>query len=97
MSPLSYGENVDEVNANPDWLCPLCRDICNCSFHRSKRGWAPTGTLYRHAIAEGEPQAWQGASSRCSPCLELRSKQRGHLPCSNMWYALLLRCMAWRL
>lgn len=52
-----YGENVDEVNANPDWLCPLCRDICNCSFHRSKRGWAPTGTLYRHAIAEGEPQA----------------------------------------
>ncbi|KAL4423864.1 hypothetical protein ABPG75_001165 [Micractinium tetrahymenae] len=50
---MRYGENVDEVNANPDWLCPLCRDICNCSFHRSKRGWAPTGTLYRHAIAEG--------------------------------------------
>lgn len=43
------------MNANSDWLCPLCRDICNCSFHRSKRGWAPTGTLYRHAIAEGAP------------------------------------------
>ena len=37
-----------------DWRCPMCRDLCNCSFHRSKRGWAPTGTLYRHAIAEGE-------------------------------------------
>ncbi|KAI3432866.1 hypothetical protein D9Q98_010449 [Chlorella vulgaris] len=50
---MRYGENVDEATANPEWLCPLCRDICNCSFHRSKSGWAPTGTLYRHAIAEG--------------------------------------------
>ncbi len=49
----SYGENVDEACANPAWTCPLCRDICNCSFHRSKRGWAPTGTLYRRATAEG--------------------------------------------
>lgn len=37
-----------------DWRCPMCRDLCNCSFHRSKRGWAPTGTLYRLASAEGE-------------------------------------------
>jgi hypothetical protein len=50
---MRYGEHVDEANANPDWRCPMCRDLCNCSFHRSKRGWAPTGTLYRHAIAEG--------------------------------------------
>lgn len=50
---MRYGESVNEVNASPDWLCPLCRDLCNCSFHRSKRGWAPTGTLYRHAIAHG--------------------------------------------
>ncbi|PSC73301.1 ubiquitin-ligase zinc ion binding [Micractinium conductrix] len=50
---MRYGENVDEATADPDWRCPLCRDLCNCSFHRSKRGWAPTGTLYRRAIAEG--------------------------------------------
>lgn len=44
---------MDEVIVNPAWVCPLCRDLCNCSFHRSKRGWAPTGTLYRRAAAEG--------------------------------------------
>lgn len=37
-----------------DWVCPVCRDLCNCSFHRIKKGWAPTGTLYRAAMREGE-------------------------------------------
>lgn len=50
---MRYGENVDEVVANPDWKCPNCRDLCNCSFHRTRKGWAPTGTLYRRAIADG--------------------------------------------
>ena len=50
---MRYGEHVDEVAENPDWICPPCRDLCNCSFHRSRRGWAPTGTLYRRSIAEG--------------------------------------------
>ena len=49
-----------------DWRCPMCRDLCNCSFHRSKRGWAPTGTLYRHAIAEGEAcKLWGGWLLAC--------------------------------
>ncbi|KAK2079699.1 hypothetical protein QBZ16_002094 [Prototheca wickerhamii] len=50
---MRYGEHIDEANANPEWRCPSCRDLCNCSFHRSRRGWAPTGTLYRAASAEG--------------------------------------------
>ena len=50
---MRYGEHVDEAAENPEWTCPPCRDLCNCSFHRSRRGWAPTGTLYRRAIAEG--------------------------------------------
>ena len=35
------------------WVCPPCRGLCNCSFHRARRGWAPTGSLYRYALAEG--------------------------------------------
>lgn len=51
---MRYGENLDEVARNSSsWVCPPCRDLCNCSFHRSKRGWCPTGTLYRKSIAEG--------------------------------------------
>lgn len=50
---MRYGENITEVQAKPDWMCPVCRDLCNCSFHRIKKGWAPTGTLYRRALAEG--------------------------------------------
>ena len=42
-----------EVEAAGPGVCPPCRGLCNCSFHRIRRGWAPTGTLYRRAIAEG--------------------------------------------
>lgn len=52
---MRYGENIDQVGEMSDWICPSCRDICNCSFHRTKKGWAPTGTLYRYAIAQGYP------------------------------------------
>ena len=50
---MRYGENILEVEAAGPWVCPPCRGLCNCSFHRIRRGWAPTGTLYRRAIAEG--------------------------------------------
>ncbi|KAF3786331.1 Cell division cycle-associated 7-like protein [Nymphaea thermarum] len=42
-----YGENVLEVNRTPGWICPVCRGICNCSFCRIKKGWLPTGPLYK--------------------------------------------------
>ncbi|KAG8637626.1 hypothetical protein MANES_15G144900v8 [Manihot esculenta] len=47
---MRYGENVIEVNENPNWVCPVCRGICNCSFCRKAKGWAPTGSLYRKVI-----------------------------------------------
>ena len=50
---MRYGENVLEINENPEWECPVCRDICNCSFCRTKKGWMPTGNMYRAAIASG--------------------------------------------
>ncbi|KAM7474945.1 hypothetical protein LguiB_022188 [Lonicera macranthoides] len=42
-----YGENVIEANENPDWTCPACRGICNCSRCRRINGWAPTGSIYK--------------------------------------------------
>lgn len=42
-----YGEHVLEANQNPDWICPVCRGICNCSLCRQAKGWPPTGPLYR--------------------------------------------------
>lgn len=50
---MRYGENVVEANVNSDWKCPSCRDLCNCSFCRSRKGYPPTGSMYRRAIAEG--------------------------------------------
>ena len=51
---MRYGENILEVDEKHEWTCPVCRGLCNCSNHRIRRGWLPTGTLYRRAIAEGE-------------------------------------------
>ncbi len=50
------GENIHEVLDNPDWICPCCRDICNCSgvnCMRLKRGWFPTNQLSREAGDQG--------------------------------------------
>ncbi|XP_018571271.1 uncharacterized protein LOC108910967 isoform X2 [Anoplophora glabripennis] len=40
-----YGEDVAVVLKDPMWKCPVCRDICNCSFCRHKAGKRPTGIL----------------------------------------------------
>lgn len=44
---MRYGENILEVKKNPSWICPVCRGICNCSLCRIKKGWAPTGPMYK--------------------------------------------------
>ncbi|KAK2657363.1 hypothetical protein Ddye_010415 [Dipteronia dyeriana] len=44
---MRYGEHVLEANENPNWICPVCRGICNCSLCRQAKGWCPTGTLYK--------------------------------------------------
>ncbi|XP_072971395.1 uncharacterized protein [Typha angustifolia] len=50
---MRYGENVLEANKNPDWVCPVCRGICNCSLCRIKKGWIPTGPLYKKIVSLG--------------------------------------------
>ncbi|PIA56134.1 hypothetical protein AQUCO_00700468v1 [Aquilegia coerulea] len=44
---MRYGEHVLEVKQNPNWICPVCRGICNCSLCRQAKGWPATGSLYR--------------------------------------------------
>ena len=56
--PIRYGENIKEVNADPEWECPSCRDICNCSFCRLRKGWQPTGTMYRKVSRRGRGRRW---------------------------------------
>lgn len=53
---LRIGENIDEVRDRTDWVCPACRDICNCSganCMRIKRGWFPTNQLSHEARDQG--------------------------------------------
>ncbi|KAK6924103.1 Zinc-finger domain of monoamine-oxidase A repressor R1, partial [Dillenia turbinata] len=50
---MRYGENVLEANNNPNWICPVCRGICNCSLCRQAKGWCPTGLLYRKISSMG--------------------------------------------
>ncbi|XP_066335769.1 uncharacterized protein [Miscanthus floridulus] len=50
---MRYGEHVLEVKKNPNWICPVCRGICNCSICRSKKGWFPTGSAYRKVVGLG--------------------------------------------
>ncbi|CAJ1083948.1 Cell division cycle-associated 7-like protein [Xyrichtys novacula] len=40
-----YGEDVREVLLDPDWSCPICRGMCNCSLCRKKEGRCATGIL----------------------------------------------------
>lgn len=51
---MRQGEHGEEVAELGDaWRCPSCRDICNCSFCRTKKGFPPTGSMYRSALAMG--------------------------------------------
>ncbi|XP_028417885.1 cell division cycle-associated protein 7-like [Dendronephthya gigantea] len=48
-----YGESVKEAIMDPDWICPPCRNICNCSFCMKKRGRRCTGQLIGVARQNG--------------------------------------------
>ncbi len=86
---MRYGENILEVQAKGAWVCPPCRGLCNCSFHRIRAGWAPTGTLYRRAIAEGEL-----GSRYLAPRADPRSDSNRHSqhPASHSERTLLSSC-----
>ncbi|XP_040820477.1 cell division cycle-associated 7-like protein isoform X2 [Ochotona curzoniae] len=40
-----YGEDVRSALLDPDWMCPPCRGICNCSYCRRRDGRCATGIL----------------------------------------------------
>ncbi|XP_038607433.1 cell division cycle-associated protein 7 [Tachyglossus aculeatus] len=40
-----YGEEVRTALLDPNWHCPPCRGICNCSFCRQRDGRCATGVL----------------------------------------------------
>ncbi|XP_023115235.1 cell division cycle-associated protein 7 isoform X3 [Felis catus] len=40
-----YGEEVKDALLDPNWYCPPCRRICNCSFCRQRDGRCATGVL----------------------------------------------------
>ncbi|XP_029907287.1 cell division cycle-associated protein 7-like isoform X2 [Myripristis murdjan] len=48
-----YGEDVKKALLDPEWLCPPCRGICNCSFCRQREGRCPTGILFPLAQYHG--------------------------------------------
>ncbi|CDQ88014.1 unnamed protein product [Oncorhynchus mykiss] len=48
-----YGEDVRKALLDPDWRCPPCRGICNCSFCRARDGRCPTGILFPLAQFQG--------------------------------------------
>ncbi|XP_061893684.1 cell division cycle-associated protein 7-like [Entelurus aequoreus] len=48
-----YGEDIRKALLDPDWTCPPCRGICNCSFCRLREGRCPTGILFPLAQYHG--------------------------------------------
>ncbi|KAK3587992.1 hypothetical protein CHS0354_014512 [Potamilus streckersoni] len=48
-----YGEDAKEVLKNPNWICPPCRGVCNCSFCRKRKGKTCTGILIHIAREHG--------------------------------------------
>ncbi|XP_030634075.1 cell division cycle-associated protein 7-like [Chanos chanos] len=48
-----YGEDVKTALLDPEWRCPPCRGICNCSFCRQRDGRCPTGILFPLAQYHG--------------------------------------------
>ncbi|XP_076166679.1 cell division cycle-associated 7-like protein [Ptiloglossa arizonensis] len=48
-----YGESAVEALKDPNWICPPCRDLCNCSICRTRSGLRPTGILAPVVQGEG--------------------------------------------
>ena len=47
--------NIREALKDPEWWCPPCLDICNCSICRNRIGKGATGPLTWLAQEKGFP------------------------------------------
>jgi len=50
---LRYGEDAREALMDPSWSCPPCRNFCNCSICRNRKGKGATGILINLAQSNG--------------------------------------------
>ena len=50
---IRYGDDAREALMNPNWWCPPCRNICNCSICRNRKGKGATGILINLAQSKG--------------------------------------------
>ena len=50
---LRYREDAREALMDPEWKCPPCRNFCNCSICRNRKGKGATGILINLAQAKG--------------------------------------------
>ncbi|XP_012268816.2 cell division cycle-associated protein 7-like [Athalia rosae] len=48
-----YGEDAVVALKDPNWVCPPCRGLCNCSICRKRNGQMPTGILAPIVQEEG--------------------------------------------
>lgn len=54
-----YGEDIDVVLQNSNWICPICRDCCNCSSCRRRMGKNPVSITTREALKKGYGSVFQ--------------------------------------
>ncbi|CAN1343574.1 Protein MAK16 homolog [Linum perenne] len=86
---MRYGEHVLEALENPNWTCPVCRGICNCSLCRQSKGLAPTGMLYRKISSLGYKSVAHylietNAAKASEPPPVTQASAETSLPSSNM-------------
>ena len=48
-----YGEDARKALKDPNWICPPCVGVCNCSICRTRLGKGPTGAITWLANAKG--------------------------------------------
>ncbi|KAJ8933011.1 hypothetical protein NQ314_014249 [Rhamnusium bicolor] len=73
-----YGEDAAVALRDPNWHCPVCRGICNCSFCRAKVGKRPTGIL--------TPLAHQAGHKSVKDFLESLKGEGDYAHQDNLWH-----------
>ncbi|XP_037108297.1 cell division cycle-associated protein 7-like isoform X1 [Syngnathus acus] len=81
-----YGEDVKKALLDPEWQCPPCRGICNCSFCRQREGRCPTGILF--------PLAQYHGFSDVHSYLSRPSPKNGHVASSPLSHPCASSCGA---